>query len=730
MPVAPFLAHPAPVIGITLTMHFVIDTDGCGAKTSVVAEIHLDSPLQYIKGVGPRRAEVLAQHGLRQVHDLLYYLPRSYLDRSSIVPIARVKLDQSQTIIGCVKAHGVLAGRRRRYQVILQDDTGAISLLWFQGLSYWARLFKKDQKYAATGVVSYFTGYQMVHPELEPLEHDSDQMIHAGRIIPVYPQTAALNKAGLSSRGMRRLTMHVLDQLSERVPDPVPAAERRRLGLSELHQALSNIHYPTQHADIEFSRRRLAFNELLGFQFMVSRRKGLKEAAVKKRRYLPPDARLTQFKSRLPFQLTSAQERVIREILADLGSETTMARLLQGDVGCGKTVVAVIVALYVAENQLQTAFMAPTEILAEQHYRNWSSHLDEVGVSSGLLTASLKARAKRQVAQLCAEGRTQVLFGTHALIYDYVSFDRLGLVIIDEQHRFGVQQRGRLYAKGHAPDLLVMTATPIPRTLALALYGDLDISTIDSLPPGRIPVRTVWRTHDVRDKVHEFLKEEIRAGGQVYVVYPVIEKSDQIPLQSVEEAFRDLSEDAFAEYRVGIVHGRMKAPERQEVLQRFHSGELDMLLTTTVIEVGIDNPRAAVMVIEHAERFGLAQLHQLRGRIGRGDRPATLVALAHPPLSDLARRRLEMFASTTDGFKIAEADLELRGPGEMFGVRQSGLPEFRVANLGRDRDLIEAAHQMVKRLVGGHDHLDTEWRNLYTSLSRTAARTEAFLGGG
>ncbi len=698
-----------------------------------MAEIRLNSPLQYVKGVGPRKAEVLAQHGLNEVRDLLFYFPRAYLDRTNIVSIAiaKVKINQSVTIIGRVKAHGALYGRRRKmYGVILEDDTGAITLRWFHGLRYWERLFKKGQKFAATGIVGYYTGYQMVHPELERLEEDSDQMIHAGRIIPVYPQTSALNRIGLNSRGIRRLTSFIFDNLMERIEDPIPTKENRKLGLPLLHEAVARIHYPNSRDDIEASRRRLAFDELLKFQFLVFRRKGQKESAIKKHRYVPPGEKLTSFKNGLPFQLTDAQKKAIREIFSDMQTAHPMARLLQGDVGCGKTIVAVLAGLYVAENGLQTAIMAPTEILAEQHYHTWSAALSEVGVTSRLLTASLKPSEKKAVAQSCAEGETQILFGTHALTYDYVSFSRLGLVVIDEQHRFGVQQRGKLYAKGDNPDLLILTATPIPRTLSLTLYGDLDISTIETLPPGRLPTRTIWRTHDVRDKVYQFVREDVEKGGQVYVIYPVIERSDQMDLESVEEAYQELSAGEFAQLRVGMVHGKMKSKERETVLEQFRSGQLDILLSTTVVEVGIDNPKATVMIIEHAERFGLAQLHQLRGRIGRGRKQATLVALAHPPISDVARRRLEMFVVTTDGFKIAEADLELRGPGEMFGVRQSGLPEFRAVRLSADRDLIEAGHRLLEGLFAPDERLDREYQSLYNYLSKTTSKKETLLGGG
>ncbi|MCK4607287.1 MAG: ATP-dependent DNA helicase RecG [candidate division Zixibacteria bacterium] len=695
-----------------------------------MAELNLNSPLQYVKGVGPRKAEALAKLGMETVEDLLFYFPRRYLDRTNIVPIGEIKVDQPVTIIGRVRAHGILHGKRRRYEVILEDDTGAITLLWFAGVKYWERLFKKNQIFAATGTVTYFMGYQLVHPDLERLEDDSDRMIHAGRIIPVYPQTSELNKAGLNSKGIRQVTSFIFDNLAQKIADPLPPAERNSVGLITLHEAVHKIHYPDNRDQIETCRRRLAFDELLQFQTLVFRNKMKKDTVVRSHRYHPPGEKLKQLKQLLPFKLTSGQKKVLSEIFADLQSQHPMTRLLQGDVGCGKTVVAIIAALYVAENGMQVAFMAPTEILAEQHFRNWESILGEIGIKVGLLTASLTPAQKKKIAHQCAEGNIHVLFGTHALIYDYVKFANLGLVVIDEQHRFGVQQRDKLHAKGDNPDLLVMTATPIPRTLALTLYGDLDISTVDTLPPGRKVTRTVWRTHDARDKVHQFITDEINKGGQAYIIYPLIEKSDEGDIENVEDAYETLTRGPFADLRVGMVHGRIKSKERDELLARFRDGDLDVILATTVIEVGIDNPNVTLMVIEHAERFGLAQLHQLRGRIGRGERQATLVALAHPPISDIARRRLQFLVSTNDGFEIAEADLELRGPGEIFGVRQSGLPELKAARLSVDKDLLEASRRLLERLFGADADLDTNYRNLYNYLIETVDSRYADFHGG
>ncbi len=695
-----------------------------------MAELRLESPLQFVKGVGPKKAEVLARHGLSDIRDLLYYFPRQYLDRSNVAPIGQLRINESATIIGEVKAHGILFGKRRRYEVILEDDTGAIPLIWFQGVQHWQKYFKKGQVFAATGVVGYFMGQQMVHPDLERLEDNSAKMIHAGRIIPVYPQTSELNTVGLNSKGMRRLTTEIFENLQERIADPVPKTELEPLHLSGLHDAISCIHYPDSREQVELSRRRIAFDELLGLQFLVFRSKGKKKVIEKKHTYSEPGEKLKAFKELLPFELTHGQKQAVREIFADLRAVHPMSRLMQGDVGCGKTIVAILASLYVSENNLQVAFMAPTEILAEQHFRTWHRQLESVGVSCGLITSGQNAAKRKATAERCGKGEIDILFGTHALIYDYVTFDRLGLVVIDEQHRFGVEQRGKLYAKGDNPDLLVMTATPIPRTLALTLYGDLDVTTIADLPPGRKPIRTVWRAGDVRDKVHAYVRDEIKKGGQAYIIYPLIEKSEESQLESVEEAFEELARTVFADLRVGMVHGRVNSKDRDKTLAQFRERQIDILLATTVIEVGLDNPNATMMVIEHSERFGLAQLHQLRGRVGRGEKESMVIAIAHPPLSDIARQRLEYFANNSNGFDIAEADLNLRGPGELFGVKQSGLPELRAADLSRDRDLLEASRKLLERLFAEQSALDEPHQRLYHYLQQAEARRQVALGGG
>lgn len=695
-----------------------------------MASIRLDTPLQFLKGVGPAKAEVLSRAGLHTVRELLGQLPRRYLDRTTITPIAKLRPGISATVIGRVRTSGVLYGRRRRFEVMLQDESGAITLTWFAGFKFLEKRFPRDQIVAASGLVSFYHTLQILHPEIERLDDDADRMVHAGRIIPIYGQSAALTKAGISSRGLRVMTTQIFESLAEPLPEFVPETELRRLGIPSMPDAIRWLHYPPEQVNIELGRRRLAFEELLRLQYLVQEQRGDRKQIVKKHRYDFPPHAINPFLASLPFRLTDDQRKALGEIQRDLRLGQPMARLLQGDVGCGKTVVAIAAAVDAARNGLQSAFMAPTEILAQQHLRSWREILESIGISAAILTAATKSAARKSILSRLASGDIQILLGTHALLSAEVQFRQLGLVVIDEQHRFGVEQRAALHSKGDSPDLLVMTATPIPRTLALTLYGDLEISTIRSLPPGRKPVKTVWRTEDVREKVFTYLAGEIEKGGQAYLVYPLIEADEESDLLSLEEDFAHLKGTAFGKLSVGLVHSKIKATERDETLQRFRSGEVSVLMATTVIEVGLDNPNANFLVIEHAERFGLAQLHQLRGRVGRGERGGTVVAIAHPPISEMARKRLDYFAAHTDGFQIAEADLELRGPGELFGQRQSGIPELRTARLSSDLDLLEAAKQICDRLVNRPELLSPPEQHLGRHLAdKTTNQTLAVAGG-
>jgi len=657
--------------------------------------------IQYLKGVGPKRGEILAAHGIDTVGKLLYYFPRKYIDRSQVAAIASLQEQDYKTVVGRVLGKGLLKGGKTRLEVIIGDASGHLSLLWFAGYRYLEKQFKKGDELAVTGTVSYFNGYQMLHPEYEFIGDDTEEQIHTGRIVPIYPLTAELIAVGLTSRGIRKLIKSVLGSLGNRIDEYLPAEIMQAEQFPRLGEALHHIHFPADTESAERARKRLAFDELLYVQFLLFRRRRLYKEQEKTHVCRRPGQLFTAVLDHLPFTLTPGQKSSLDEIIEDMTSRRPMNRLLQGDVGSGKTAVAVLAAVLAVENGGQAAVMVPTEILAAQHYANWKGILETAGITSGLLIGSIRGGDKRDIMTRVETGESKIIFGTHAIISEAVTFADLRLVVIDEQHRFGVMQRSRLAAKGDLPDRLVMTATPIPRTLALTLYGDLDISTIPDLPPGRKPVRTVWRFASTLGDIYKYVDEEMGKHHQAFVIYPLVEKSEKIDLQAAEEGFRELSEQILPHRRIGLVHGRIKADVRDETIRKFHDGELDILVATTVIEVGIDIPNATMLIIQHAERFGLAQLHQMRGRVGRGGQRGLAVAVAYQPVSDIGRRRLEYFAATTDGFKIAEADLELRGPGEFFGTRQHGLPEFRVANPVIDQDVLVTARRWADALYAG-----------------------------
>ncbi len=686
-----------------------------------MSRLKSQTEIQFLKGVGPRRAEALAAVGIKTVADLLYYLPRKYLDRTQILTIDKLKANLSTTVVGKVMGKGILKGKSPRLEVILGDTTGYLALIWFNRPYQFEKMFKKGDVLAATGDVTYFQQLQMVHPEIERMGDEDDQLIHAGRIVPVYPSTSGLKSAMITGRVMRLLVMRALEEVGETIAEYLPPETLTGLSLPSLAEALQGVHYPAALEQAEKARRRLAFDELLDLQYLILSLRREKSEIEKAHRYHPPGEKVRRFIDALSFRMTDDQNKTVGKLFEDMQSPRPMHRLLQGDVGCGKTVVAVSAAVFAAENKLQSAIMAPTELLAEQHFQTWREPLLKIGIESALLTGSLNAPVKKSLVDAIGKNQAQIVFGTHAILSHPVEFERLGLVVIDEQHRFGVMQRGKLISKGNEPDTLIMTATPIPRTLALTLYGDLDISSIKTMPPGRRPTRTVWRTANSRPEIFEFLKTQVKAGEQVFLIYPLVEKSDKIDLLAAEEEFKNLRDNIFKDFRVGLVHGRIKAAERDQTIRQFRDRELDILAATTVVEVGLDIPSANFMVIEHAERFGLAQLHQLRGRVGRGGKRATVIALAVPPLSELARARLDYFAAHTDGFKIAEADLELRGPGEFFGTRQHGLPELKIANLVRDGDLLEPARKLATELLLPKEVDGQENRKMKNYLEKKAA---------
>ncbi len=663
----------------------------------------LGDSVQYLKGIGPERAKALSSVGIKTIEDLLYYIPRRYLDRSAILPISKLKVGSTATVIGRVEAFGIKRGRRPQFHVILKDQTGFLHLIWFSKIKYVKNLFEENDLVIASGQITHFYGLQMVHPEFEILsksdgEANDEELIHTGRNIPLYPSTAELKKYRLDSRGLRRILKPLLDNLPDLVSETLPQRVISDLSLPPLPNALKSVHFPEDLQMTSLARSRLAFDELFYLELMLALRKKRihKEQGIA---FQKPANLVSALLKMLPFELTQAQKKVLREIASDMMSEQGMHRLLQGDVGSGKTIVALVAMLMAVESGYQAALMAPTEILAEQHHITIHQMLESLGVKTALLTSSVLGGERESILQDIADGTAKVILGTHALIQKKVDFLKLGLVVIDEQHRFGVMQRALLKQKGISPDILVMTATPIPRSLALTLYGDLDVSVIDSLPPGRKKIKTSLYSGNSKSEIYGFLEKELQKGHQAYIVYPLVEESEKADLKAATQSYEYLKKEIFPHRRLALLHGRIKSKERESIMQSFRDGDYDILVATTVVEVGVDVPNATVMVIEHAERFGLSQLHQLRGRIGRGEDQSHCLLVANPPLSEEAQKRLKAMVSITDGFKISEIDLNLRGPGEFFGTRQHGLPELKIADIVADAKLLYQARNWAFTIV-------------------------------
>jgi len=662
----------------------------------------LETPLQFVKGVGPHRAALLARKGLHTVADALFFVPLRHEDRTRLTPIRALVPGAIATIEGTVG--GVSPpppGRARQpLKAMVGDATARIIAIWF-GQRYLARTLQRGQRLVLHGKVERFQGALTLRvADFEVVESDGeDERLHTGRLVPVYSTTE-----GLTQRPLRRLMWNIVESYAAEVPEMLPDAIRARRRLPELAEAVRHAHFPGSDAAVAAAHRRLAFDDFFLLQVGLA----ILRARVARGRGIamsPPGRLVQRLRSALPFSLTAAQERVWSEIRQDMAAPHPMHRLLQGDVGSGKTIVAALAVLTAIEAGHQAAVMAPTEILAEQHYGTFRRLLEPLGLEVALLTSALKPKERSVRRAALAAGEIACAIGTHALVQERVAFKDLGLAVVDEQHRFGVHQRARLRGKGERPDLLVMTATPIPRTLALTLYGDLDVSVLDELPPGRPPVVTVARTDSKRAEIYTFLRDHIAAGRQVYVVYPLVEESEAVDLKAATDMARQLQEGPFRDFTVGLLHGRLTAEQKDDMMRRFKERTVDLLVSTTVIEVGIDVPNAAVMLIEHAERFGLSQLHQLRGRVGRGPWKSYCILLTGGSLSEDARRRVAAMTETHDGFRIAEVDLELRGHGEFFGTRQSGLPEFRAASLPRDTPILEEARTEAATLVAADREL-------------------------
>lgn len=700
----------------------------------------LNTPIQYVKGVGPKRASALKSVGVETVRDLLYYFPRDYLDLSKVVPIAKLKNfhEQYVTVIGIVKTFSMV-GRppRQRFELILGDATATVPLVFFQRTHYYKDAFTIGETLAVSGKVSVFRNRpQIVHPSIDRLsggddEEDKEGVLHTSGIVPKYSSSEELRAVHLDTKGFRRILKAATEQYLVYVKEFLPEQIRTALTLSPLKESLRSIHFPESYEALETARRRLKFDELFFLQLLLALRRTKYHVEQPGIAFKVESALARKLVESLPFKLTKAQVKVINEIAEDMKQPKPMNRLLQGDVGSGKTVVALLAMLVAIENGYQTSFMAPTEILAEQHYHTIAKFLKDMPVNVRLLIGGQSKRLREDIAEDVRHGSANIVVGTHALIQEDIEFANLGLVVIDEQHRFGVSQRLALREKGiqshgHTvhPDVLIMTATPIPRTLSLTLYGDLDVSTIDELPKNRRPIKTILKIESQRQSIYKFIRDEVQKGRQVYIVYPLIEESEKLDLKAATDGYEQLQKDIFPEMKVGLLHGRMSSDEKDRVMEAFLRNEINILVSTTVIEVGIDVPNASVMVIEHAERFGLSQLHQLRGRVGRGAEQSYCILMAPNWMANLvqrssqvsmidgeddervkAERRIAAMLETTNGFKIAEIDLKLRGPGDFFGTRQSGFPELHIANLMTDTDLLTLARQQAFDLIKNDPHL-------------------------
>jgi ATP-dependent DNA helicase RecG len=670
------------------------------------------TPIQYVKGVGPKLAKLFEKKGIFTVEDAFYYLPRCYEDRRNLKKISELKSGRKETGFGEIMLSGVAFyrnKRRRIFEAVVGDGSGVITLKWFAGNErYLFDRFRKGKKLIFSGEVRWFNNQKEIHhPDVEMVDGDVEKdYLNFKRIVPIYSETE-----GLHQRTLRKLLKNILDGYANDLSSPIPQEILERQDLISFPEAFRRVHFPPEGELMEAlnnhrsdAHRRIIFDEFFFLELGLALKK--KGMALETGISFQTEGYLSQkLLNQLSFQLTHAQERVWNEIKEDLRRPHPMNRLVQGDVGSGKTVVAVLASLYVIECGYQAAIMAPTEVLAEQHYLNLHRWVEPLGVKVVLLTSNVKGLEKEDFCNRVRTGEVQLVIGTHAVIQEAVAFNRLGLAIIDEQHKFGVVQRGLLKKKGSNPDVLVMTATPIPRTLAMTIYGDLDVSVIDEMPPGRMPVETKVFPEPAREKVYRMIGEEIRKGRQAFIVYPLVEESEKLDLKDATRMAEHLQKDVFPGFQIGLLHGRMKSNEKEAIMMEFKEGKIQILVTTTVIEVGIDIPNASVMVVEHSERFGLSQLHQLRGRIGRGHYPSKCILLAQYQSSEEARVRLRAMGRTNDGFQIAEEDLALRGPGDFFGIRQSGFPDFRVAHLVRDTPILVEARKEAFQLISDDPEL-------------------------
>ena len=665
--------------------------------------------IKYLPGVGPKRADLLNKE--LEIHtylDLLHYYPYKYIDRSKTYKISEtdgsMPYIQLRGRIVSYNTHG--EGARRRLTALFSDGTGVIELVWFKGIRYIIERYKPGTEYTLFGRPTLFNGkFNIAHPELDPID---DRIDNTTGLQGYYNTTEKMKNAFLNSKALQKMVYTLLTSIQAPLPETLPAPVIAHMQLMGITDALRNIHFPISVGHLRRAEMRLKFEELFYLQLHILRYTRLRNQKLGGFRFDHIGDCFNNFYHHiLPFELTQAQKRVIKEIRADMGSGRQMNRLLQGDVGSGKTLVALMSMLIAVDNGYQACLMAPTEILATQHYEGLKAMVEPLGVRIELLTGSVTKKRRVPILEGLLTGEVNLLIGTHALLEDTVHFANLGFVVIDEQHRFGVEQRSRLWHKNTTPPhILVMTATPIPRTLAMTVYGDLDVSVIDQLPPGRKPIQTLLQYDSKRGQLYAALRKQLQIGRQAYIVYPLIQESEKSDLKNLEEGYDHIRE-VFPEYRVCMVHGKMKAAEKEEQMQRFVSGEAQIMVATTVIEVGVNVPNASVMIIENAERFGLAQLHQLRGRVGRGAEQSYCILMTSYKINQDTRKRLELMTETNDGFRIAEADMQMRGPGDMEGTQQSGIAfNLQIANLAKDGQILQAARDEANALLDSDERLE------------------------
>jgi ATP-dependent DNA helicase RecG len=675
---------------------------------------NLQTPIDYLKGVGPNRADLLRKElGIHTYQDLINLFPNRYIDRTQYYKINQLQRNNADVqVIGRVTSFKEIAQKRgKRLVATFQDDTGVMELVWFRGQKWIRDSIKPNTTYVIFGKTNWFNGtFSMPHPEMELLEEHEKNLRSAMQ--PIYPSTEKLSNKGITNRVISKIMQNLFLETKGRFSETLSENLLSELKLLSKSEALFNVHFPKNQELLSRAQFRLKFEELFYIQLQLILKNLIHKSKIKGFPFEKVgDYFNTFFKEHLPFELTNAQKRVLKEIRADLGSNAQMNRLLQGDVGSGKTIVALMSMLIALDNGFQACLMAPTEILSVQHYNGLSEFCKKLNINIKLLTGSSNTSERKEIHENLENGNLQILIGTHALLEDKVKFKNLGLAIIDEQHRFGVEQRSKLWRKGPEassdnerattpPHILVMTATPIPRTLAMSVYGDLDISVIDELPPGRQSIKTVHRYDKNRLRVFQFIRDEIKKGRQVYVVYPLIQESEKMDYKDLMDGYESISRDfPMPEYQISIVHGKMKPADKDYEMQRFAKGETQIMVATTVIEVGVNVPNASVMVIESAERFGLSQLHQLRGRVGRGAEQSYCILMTSHKLSNDSKLRLETMTRTSDGFEIAEVDLKLRGPGDIMGTQQSGVLNLKIADIVKDKDILQSARFYAKRVL-------------------------------